>query len=365
MTEGTPIQRQWVSLPHGSCDVRVGAGAVGLVGQVLRSTTSIRPRCLLLVGEGSDEDLVEEVRRNLVDGGNDVTRHDLALGSAGVEDAAGLFEALSRARITADDLVFALGDVGLLSLASHVAAIWCGGTRLALMPTDEDAAMEAVTVPRWLSCAGKAEMVGVDAVAKHAFVDLGRMETSLTAEPSLLARALMVATAVADSERSFSKLWDSAEDLMTGDQAVLAVTLCDALKSRGHLVSSTSLAIRQSVSYGVDVVRALRRQVPQVPDSTLLAEALRFEARVSVGMGKLSVDDMFAQDDLLEMLGLPYFTADVDPDELIGDLKDERFLRSNRFMLTVPQQLGRVRLATVDDDLLREHVTAWCDAHRA
>lgn len=364
MSETMKPVRQWVSLPHGSCDLRVGPGAVGLVSQVLRSTTSVRPRCLLLHEDGCDPDLVEEVRRELVDAGNDVSLHALPAGVGSLRDAEGLLDVLASRRLTSDDLVFALGGVRLLSLASFACSSWCGGVRLALMPTDEDALVESVVTPRWLSCSGEPEMVAVEPVARQVFADLDRMDTEVSSEPSLMARALMVATAVAESEKSFSRLWDGADDLMGGDASVLATALCDTLKSRGHLVSSTSLAIRQSASYGLDFLRTLRACAPGVADSTLLAEGLRFAARVSAGMGKLPVDDVFAQDDLLETLGLPELEADVDADDLVAALKGERFLRSNRFMLTVPQQLGRVRLASVPDDLLREHVAAWCDAHR-
>ena len=32
-------------------------------------------------------------------------------------------------------------------------------------------------------------------------------------------------------------------------------------------------------------------------------------------------------------------------------------------MLCLPKALGRVRLSAVEDDLLAEHVGAWCDVH--
>lgn len=364
MTDAVKIQRQWVSLPHGSCDVRVGPGATGAVSQALRTGTSVRTRCLLLVEAHATPEWVEEVRRELVDAGNDVTITDIDATAEGLGDAQALFDTLAEVRATSDDLLFALGGIRVLSLAAYVAGAWCGGMRLALMPTDEDALLESVVAPRWLSCAGEPEMVGVEPSAKHAFADLGHMDCDLGSEPSLLARALMVATAVAESEKSFSKLWDAADDLMAGDQDMLATALCDALKSRGHLASSSSLAIRQSLLYGLDFLRALRTCVPGAPDSTLLAEGLRLAARISCGMGKLSMDDVFAQDDLLEALGLPDLVADIEPERLLGAMREERFRRSNRLMITLPQALGRVRLASVDDDLLREHVTAWCDAHR-
>ena len=48
-----------------------------------------------------------------------------------------------------------------------------------------------------------------------------------------------------------------------------------------------------------------------------------------------------------------------------SSIKGDQFKRSNRFFVAVPQAIGRVRLASADDELLNEHVSAWCEAHRA
>ena len=49
---------------------------------------------------------------------------------------------------------------------------------------------------------------------------------------------------------------------------------------------------------------------------------------------------------------------------MIAALKAISFERSSRFLLGLPRSLGRVRLANVDEDLLKEHVSAWCTVHR-
>lgn len=363
MTRATGINRQWVSLPQGSCDARIGPGATGAIGQVLRTTTSIRPRCLLLAQEGSGEDGIEAVRRELVHAGHDVTVRRVPAASEEIADAAPLLQAMAEAGITADDTVLAMGATRALSLASLAAGLWCGGVPLTLMPLDEAALVDATVTPRWLSFAGHAEMVAVRPCARHVIADLDAMETGAGAETSLLARALMAASATAESERAFSRLWDHAPDLMSGDPGTLAMLLADCLKSRGHLVSSTSIAIRQSVSYGRDFARAMALVDPGAPESTLLAEGMRLAARLSCGMGKLSLDDVYAQDDLLAELGLAEYEGTVDPEALLGALREERFLRSSRFLFALPLALGRVRLTAVDDGLLREHLAAWCESH--
>jgi hypothetical protein len=73
-----------------------------------------------------------------------------------------------------------------------------------------------------------------------------------------------------------------------------------------------------------------------------------------------AVDDVLAQDELLEMLELPMAQVSIAPDALIETIRQERFKRSNRFLLGLPRKLGRVRLAAVTDELIAEHVAAWC-----
>ena len=135
----------------------------------------------------------------------------------------------------------------------------------------------------------------------------------------------------------------------------------ECVRSKGKVASSSSVAIRQSVEYGQALRHALRAVVPaDVPESALLAEALRFSARLSAAREELSLDDMFTQDELLERLGLGYVECPVDADALLAAIKKERFSRTNRFMLALPRAIGRVRLAAVEPDALAEHVAAWC-----
>jgi 3-dehydroquinate synthetase len=142
---------------------------------------------------------------------------------------------------------------------------------------------------------------------------------------------------------------------------VLCEQLQDTMKSRGKILSSTALALRQSITYGEAFAAALVRLVgPGLAPSTARAEALRFQARLACGDGLFSVDDVLAQDELLDRLELPMLQATVDPDELVAAVREERFARSNRFLLGLPRKLGRVRLAAVSDERIAEHVAAWC-----
>lgn len=358
-----PKRRQWVTLRGSSMDLRVGVGLASGCARDLASAVG-RPRaCALAAEKGAPADVVEELRRGLTDQGFLVHPCELPAG----EEAHGLsalepfYGQLAQAGVTADDLVVAVGGEGCLSLVAAGCAHWCSQTMAALFPTDLASAVTCGVTPRALDVAGLPRMVAHDGSARFELCDLGVLASHSAPDDVLLARAHMVAAAMADSDKAFGKLWDAADDIVAGDEAALADALVECVRSKGKVASSSSVAIRQSVEYGQALRHALRAVVPaDVPESALLAEALRFSARLSAAREELSLDDMFTQDELLERLGLGYVECPVDADALLAAIKKERFSRTNRFMLALPRAIGRVRLAAVEPDALAEHVAAWC-----
>ncbi len=360
-------QRQWVTLRGTSMDARVGAGLLADMAHDIRSIVGRPKACALAVEPTAPAGLVEDLRRGLTDQGFFVHKLELEGGqeARSIEGATKLMGKLADAGITSDDLVVAVGDVDALSVAAFVCPTWCAGVPLVQVPLTLSAAVVAGATPRALNVCGHEAMVGLDSQTRFEICDLDvLLSDDNPADDVLLARALMVATAMSDCEKAVSKLWDRADDIVAGDANALAEQLSETIKSRGKVVASSSLAIRQSIAYGQVFAAALRGLVANdVPASAIMAESLRFSARLSVGLEDLSVDDMFTQDELLEKLGLGYVEAKVDAAQLIDAVKAECFKRTNRLMLPLPRALGRVRLAAVDDDLLREHVGAWCEVH--
>lgn len=353
--------RQWVVVRGTSMDLRVGTGILSEFPRVLRSAAG-RPHACALVHEGDvSDDVVRVLHDNLCDQGFRVST--LSLGAVGCDlaEVERLNVMLRDARITSDDIVLAVGGLKTLSVASFVCSSWLGGTQLAEVPTDLASAVVAATTPRALDSAGLERVVSQDAAARYTMIDLDLVGTDPKSDTALLAFALMVQTAMCDSDRAFGKLWDAADDLAAGDEAALTAQLQDTLKSRGKVSSATSAALRQSLEFGTTFADALLSLAPgEVSRATALADGMRFAARLGVAQETMSVDDMLAVDELLERLGVPTARVTVDAGELATRIRDARFQRTNRFMLAVPRALGRVRLAVMTDDLLAEHTAAWC-----
>lgn len=361
--------RQWVTLRGTSMDARVGRGIVDDIAHDLKSVVGRPHACALLHAPDVSDDVLRTLSRGLSDQGFEVLLAELPSGDAccDLAHADVVAAELARMRVTSDDLVVAVGHLPELSLATMVCHAWCGGTSLALVPCDLVSAVLAGVTPQGLAVGGTPDMLQQDGSARFEICDLDLMGLSeddpASRENVLLARALMAATAMADSSKAFETLFDATDGLVAGDLNALTEQLTATLRSRGKVVASTSVAVRQSIAYGQSFVAALSGLVgADVPRSAMLADALRFCARLAVASGELSLDDMFTQDELLERLELGSVDCLVDADALYEALRAERFLRTNRFMVEVPRALGRVRLTNVEEATLREHVGAWCAA---
>ena len=360
------LKRQWVPVAGGSCDIRMGFGALDQASKLMSDSVGHPRFCMVVARSSASEDLIELLRRQLVNAGFTVSWHLLDENNVRtIGQADCLCGAFANEHITGDDLCCALGDADLLSMVSYVCGSWCGGMPFVAITDDEVALLEGALVPRSLDVGAHSRMVSVKTSAQHALLDYDLCLSEHGSEASLYSRALMVGTAMASSERAFSELWDNAEAVARGDDAATLDQLLATARLRGQATSSSAAAIRQSMDYGQSFAHALGNVTNNaLPSSICLAEAMRFCARISVALEKLSVDDMLAQDELLQTLGVGFANCDVEPSALIEALKEEHFRRTNRFMLLVPFSIGRVRLTSVSDAMLAEHAHAWCAAHK-
>ena len=181
-----------------------------------------------------------------------------------------------------------------------------------------------------------------------------------SAEENRLGYVQLIASAMMQSRRSWEQLAEKLSDILASDELSLIEAVNDAQTSRLSVVKAPSLSGKSALLYGETTARALRSLLgPEVPWWHLLAEGMRFEARLGVEAGKLDADDMFDQDDLLDEVGAEELPFDVAPEAFIAALRAARFKRSNRFMLAIPQSVGTVRLTVLEEDVLERHARAY------
>ncbi len=357
--------RQWVSIPQNSCNVRIGHGNLQRFGSDLITFVGKPHKAMLLSGENASAELVEHIFTEMTSEGFSVKRGSIPDGEEAlkIESAPAIYRKLDEAGITSDDAIVVVGDAAQLDLVSFVAGGWCGGTPVAAIPLDVEALMCATVTPAGLTVGGHPGMVQGRNSIRNVFADFAVMSLEKSEQRS---RALvtMVATAVSDTQNAFELLYNRRQDLADNNEIVWRDQFNESLRSRGRIVSSTSIAVRQSLEYGQTFARALKELTgDEFPNSTLFAEGLRFMARLACVEEGFSIDDMLAQDEVLETFGLGTVQATIDPDDLFRAMHRIAFMRSDRFMVALPRGFGRVRLATLDPESLKENLAAWCAQH--
>lgn len=370
------VRRQSLATRMGVCDMRVGVGATAQLGEALRGVVGKPRRVLVAHSADVPADVVEEVRRSLIDTGFEFHQLELAGGRASrnLDEATRAFEALASHSITADDAIVAVGDAGLISMLVFVASTWCAGTVLAAVPTTLDGMVDVTVTPRALDVSAASEMLLAKGVVRLAVCDPANLPDAPDDPGTLMGRAVLVAGAVTAGETTFSELAVRADGIVAQDAETLVDEVLDITKSRCRVASSTALAVRQGLLLGMGFARAIGRCLDAAGsqdtpgEGRLLAEGLRIAARLAVAHqekdAEALLDLVFAQDALLERFGLAEVPCDLDADDVLAALRAEELSRSNRFMLALPLDFGRVRLTNVPDDLLYQHLKAWCKARR-
>ena len=360
------IRRKLLNFGTFSTDYRIGSGAFDDLSKMLAGAVGRPCRALAVTGKDVGDDVLVTVRRSLIDSGYRVEEVSFDEDAAGsLSSASSLFERLASAGITSEDLIVGVGAAGICSLACFAARTWCDGASCALIPTTLDAMVLFPTQMAALSVPGDPAAVSVTPQVSLMVCDLDLVR-GRDASANGMGYTLICAAYLSESRRCWEGLDDAVLGMREGGEIAFVDAICTAQTARLNTVKSASPSARRAFMYGQTTARALAACLgdAEVPAYRLLAEGMRFEARLAVDVCEFSVDEMFAQDDHLEDLGIEELSFDIDPDAFVDAIRAERFRRSNRFQFALPKNPGIIRLATVDDDVLERHARAFLASRR-
>lgn len=356
------VKRQLLSFGARSVDVRYGLGGVDELSRLVKSAVGKPNRALLVHAADLDPALVTRVRHMLSDAGFTYEVHAVELpeGPFVPLDAVGsVCDACAAAGITADDLVIATGDARICSLAALAAKLWQGGCACVLVPTTLDAMITAPTALPAFDTAGSHGMLWHLPEPQMVVSDVALLHDA-SAEDLAFGRVLIVGAFMADSRRAWEHLGELMDGLVARDDAALLDAFATTQTARRAVLSAANPSARHALEYGVTTARALRRCLgPEVPWWRLLAEGMRFEARLAVDAASMSVDDVFEQDDRLDDLGIEELPFSLGVDEFVAAIDEVRARHSNRRLFALPKHVGSIRLTAVKDDVLARHAEAY------
>lgn len=355
------VRRQLVNFGSTCTDYRIGSGALDELPRYLKNVVGSPKRSLMVVDALPSDEMRQIVRRSLVDNGFSVDEVSLE-GEDEVRSLAcaeRVFADMDRTGITADDLVVAVGSADVCSTVAFCARTWCGGMSCAAVPMTLDAMCTVPTSIRPLACAGSEGMVSIRPDWDLVVCDLD-LVMGLGPDQLGLGYAEMLSSALAQSRRIWDQFPAKIEGMVAGNEVSFIDALCGAQTARSGQVRSANPSAKNAMQYGLTTAHALRACLgPDVPAYQLLAEGMRFEARVAHDACGLEVEVVFDQDDRLEDLGIEELGFDLDAERFVEALRRVRFKRANRFMFALPKNPGAIRLCAVDDDVLMRHAKAY------
>ena len=359
------IRRQLINFQNRSADYRLGFGALEELSRMLSSAVG-RPRQALLVATAPElERYGETVRRSLADAG--FAFEELVFDRPDVADIAHvsqLFDALDAAGVTADDLIVALGGSAVCSLVSYAGEMWCGRTESLLIPTTLDAMVTVATTMDPIATASGAPLVFLSPEPAVVCCDLD-MVKSASPEELKPGYVKLLVSILASSLTRWNQFGEALGDLLVADELALINALQWSQSSRRDVLTATNPSARHALTFGEPCARALRRCLgDDIPAYRLLAEGMRFEARLAHDVCDFDVEDVFELDDRLDDLGIDELAFDIDSSAFLEAFRAEHFRRTNRFMFALPACPGAIRLSVVEDDVLERHADAFLASRR-
>lgn len=355
------IRRQLINFGSRSTDFRVGAGVLEQLGKMVKCLVATPKRAVIVTDASLAESAGLEVSRTLIDAGFTVRDLSLPAGEnvATLDYAVQLFDALDSCDITRDDVIIGLGGMGVCSLVGFCARSWCGETPYALVPTSLDAMTVCATSSLPLDTRSSSQMVSVEPRAALVACDLDLVHTS-PRDDLMNGYVMLCASAFIDSRRQWDRFEGMVDGILENAEVPMVDALCMAQTARAAVINAANPSARNALEFGATTARALRLCLgDSVPAYRLLAEGMRFEARLAVDAFGFDIDDVFALDDRLDEFGVDELPFEVGYDEFLSSLRESRFKRSNRFMFSLPRHVGTVRYATVDDGDLERHARAY------
>lgn len=360
------MRRLLVNFGANCTDFRVGLDAADELPSLLKHVVGA-PKRALVVGDGTASvERARAVRRALIDTGFAVDTMTLGghVPHRSLSVAGDVFAALAEHGLTADDLIVALGDTDVCSVVSFCAKTWRGGLSSVAVCGTLDAMCTVATSMRGLDVAGAQDAISLTPGWDMVIADLDLVIGEGIDELGL-GYVQLLSSALAQSRRVWEQFPEKICGMLAGDAVAFADALCGAQTSRSGAIRSANPSARHAYLFGYTTAHALRRCLGDgVAWYRLLAEGMRFEARLAHDVCNLEVDTIFEIDDRLEDLGIEELAFDLAPSDFVEALKSERFARTNRLMLALPRYPGAIRLCAVDDEVLGRHATAFLQSRR-
>lgn len=348
---------------------RIGNDLYEEFGQALKKELGDACQALIVTDQTVASRAAAKVTNSLALAGFAVFKHIIPFGKANrsLEKATLAIEMLADFHEGGNIVVVGVGPQPVLDVASCAAALYYPGVPVALVPTTPVAAQLSTSGHVRLH-AGEAQ--GVAGLIVHPAMMLydTDCEEDLGYNTIKDAYAFFAQAAFADSPYTFRRLHEDIAQLVAGDRPTYLDAITNAIYVRMKLAKDAEkgvdIAGLPALNFGATFAAALERALG--PDTKnpgeLLAEGLRFEARLAFEQLGLDMESVVKLDVILSSAGLHEIPCDLDEEDLYHILAETSAKDGEEFVFAIAAAPGLVEYVAVDEDIVIAHLEAFCQS---
>ncbi len=345
-------------------DIRIGQHLIVSLGTHLREIPGIS-RVVVVGDENTMPRFAKHVRASLEKENFRVDEITVPAGeiSKSIDQAIALWDALADIGLSRDGAIIALGGGVIGDLAGFVASTYMRGIPCIQIPTTLLAMVDssvggktAIDRPQ-----GK-NLVGTFTQPSYVAADLATLRSLPEAEWEN-GFAEICKSAMIDSEEFSVWLTTHAAELVAHDPDIVQQAIARAISFKAEVVThdEREQGRRECLNYGHTFGHALEVVAGYgvISHGRAVAEGMRFAARLAVEVIGTSSDFVFAQDTLLDMMGLTALPQVYSPDDLLKHMMSDKKVRNGAIRFILPIGPGSWDVCEVPFDTLHEHLEAW------
>lgn len=368
-----PNARVVVNLPNKrSYDVCIGPDQLSGLGERLRRVAPKATQAAVISDSNVNPLYGQAVRDSLRDAGINAITVEFPAGEASknAECLMEMWRAMAQQKMDRDSLVVALGGGVVGDMAGFAAATYLRGITYVQVPTTLLAMVDS-------SVGGK---TAIDLEEGKNLVGAFKQPALVSADTATLATlndrewacgcGEIAKSAVIDSDEFFTWLCENAYKLAERDDAVVreAITRCVVFKANVVAKDEEERAgVRECLNYGHTLGHAVEKLAGfgVYSHGHAVAEGMRFAARLGVALEGAPLDMVAAQDNLLDALNLPAIEFSASEDAMMDAMLSDKKTRGGKVRFVLPRGIGEWVVREVDEETIREHLSAWARSKEA
>ena len=157
---------------------------------------------------------------------------------------------------------------------------------------------------------------------------------------------------------------EHASDLVEHNMDVVAEAIARSVVFKADVVAADeqeTKGVRECLNYGHTLGHAIETLAGYGTFShgEAVAEGMRFAARLAAAQLGTSTEFVFAQDELLDALGLGEIAWSAQPQELLDAMMGDKKVRAGHLRFVLPRDVGAWEVVEVDKATVLEHLEAW------